>query len=482
MSRAEKPILKTLGRAFFLPEGYYFLSNHLEKLRLPTEETTISNDAGQLWETALGELECSLSRPNFRTWYIGTTGLNYDNGRFVIGVANTFVAEYLERNQRSLIEKTLIKLTGCPNMELTFQVLGNPRGARSSGKASAVTRTATRCFNPRYDFDSFIVGNSNRLAHAAALSAAQQPGRSYNPLFIHGQSGLGKTHLLQAIGQVASNEGRNVRYVSGEQFTSEFVSALKERRADEFRELYRGVDLLLIDDIQFIAGKAQTEESFFHTFNELHNSGKQIVLSADSPPRAISQLEDRLRSRFEWGLTTEIASPDEKTRLAILKARAEEAGEEITPDVLDYLASEVIRNIRELEGNLNRVLAYSRLLRSAVTPDLARRALKNIAGEPEAAQTDTPAHLLDTVAECYEINTEALVGRRRDKETANARQVAMYVLKSQNIWSLSEIGRMVGDRSAATVSHACDKITRELEFNPLLKRKINDIEGRIRRE
>lgn len=448
---------------------------------MPTEETKIINDAGQTWETALGELECSLSRPNFRTWYTGTTGLDCGNGRFVIGVPNTFVAEYLERNQRSLIMKTLIKLTGCGNFELVFQVMGNAGGANRSVKASPGVRSSARCFNPRYDFNSFIVGNSNRLAHAAALSAAQQPGQSYNPLFIHGSSGLGKTHLLQAIGQSAENEGRNVRYVSGEQFTSEFVSALKERRADEFRELYRNVDLLLIDDVQFIAGKAQTEESFFHTFNELHNSGKQIVLSADSPPKAIAQLEDRLRSRFEWGLTTEIASPDEKTRLSILRARAEEAGEEITPDVLDYLASEVIRNIRELEGNLNRVLAYSRLLRSAVTPDLARRALKNIAGEPAPAQYGTPERLLGTVAECYEINTEDLLGRRRDKETANARQVAMYVLKAQNIWSLSEIGRMVGDRSAATVSHACGKISRELEYNPLLKRKLNDIEGRIGR-
>jgi chromosomal replication initiator protein len=317
------------------------------------------------------------------------------------------------------------------------------------------------------------------MAHAAALSAAHQSGQAYNPLFIHGSSGLGKTHLLQAIGQTAGDEGRRVRYVSGEQFTSEFVAALKERRADEFRELYRNVDVLLIDDIQFIAGKAQTEESFFHTFNELHNNGKQIVLSADSPPREISQLEDRLRSRFEWGLTTEIFPPDEKTRLSILKTRAEETGAEITPDVLDYLASEVIRNIRELEGNLNRVLAYSRLLRSAITPEVARQALKNIAGDPAPGVNDSPEKLLGTVAECFEMCPEDLLGRRRDKETAGARQMAMYVLKSRNIWSMNEIGRVIGGRSAATVSHACDKITRELDYNPLLKRKLIEIERRL---
>ena len=452
----------------------------LEKLRLPTERTTINEDAGRIWDTALGELECSLSRPNFRTWYTGTSGLSCSEGRFVISVPNTFVAEYLERNQRSLIQKTLIKIMGCGALEIDFSVVGSGVKRVTPDSYPAEThRGGSRCFNPRYNFDSFIVGSSNRMAHAAALSAVHKTGQSYNPLFIHGSSGLGKTHLLQAIGQAANDEGRRVRYVSGEQFTAEFVASLKEKRADEFREMYRNVDILLIDDIQFIAGKAQTEESFFHTFNELHNTGKQIVLSADSPPREISQLEDRLRSRFEWGLTTEIFPPDEKTRLSILKNRVEETGAEITPDVLDYLASEVIRNIRELEGNLNRVLAYSRLLRSAITPEVARQALKNIAGNPEPVASDSPEKLLGTIAECFEMSAEDLLGRRRDKETAGARQVAMYVLKSRSIWSMSEIGRVVGGRSAATVSHACDKITREMDYNPVLKRKLIEIERRL---
>jgi chromosomal replication initiator protein len=448
---------------------------------LPTEEIQSATDAGKIWETALGELECSLNRPNFRTWYARTTGLGFEDGRFIIGVPNSFVAEYLEQNQRSLIAKTLIKLTGRDNLQLGFKVTaGGKTGAVRPAPGETPTRSEGCRFNPRYDFDAFIVGNANRLAHAAALSAAQKPGEGYNPLFIHGSSGLGKTHLLQAIGQTAERAGKTVRYVSGEQFTSEFVSAIRERRGDEFRERYRNVDLLLLDDVQFLAGKSQTEESFFHTFNELHNSGKQIVLSADSPPRAIAQLEDRLRSRFEWGLTAEISPPDEKMRLSILRSRAEQAGAELTPDVLDYMASEVIRNIRELEGNLNRVLAYSRLLRSAVTPDLARRALKNLAAEPvENKQETGPELLLGTVAECFEMTPEDLLGRRRDKEIATARQVAMYVLKSQNLWSLGEIGRLVGDRTAATVSHSCDKIGRELEFNPLLKRKLIDIENRL---
>lgn len=446
-----------------------------------SQEAALNYDAAAIWETALGELECSVSRPNFNTWYAGTTGLEYQGGSFVIGVPNTFIAEYLDRNQRSLIEKTLIKLTGKSSVQVVFQVTGNGKksGAARGTQTYSTTRGESCRFNPRYGFDAFVVGNANRLAHAAALSAAQKPGEGYNPLFVHGPSGLGKTHLLQAIGQTAMQAGKKVRYVSGEQFTSEFVAAIKERRADEFRDMYRSVDLLLIDDVQFIAGKSQTEETFFHTFNELHNSSKQIVLSADSPPREIAKLEDRLRSRFEWGLTTEIAPPDEKMRLAILKNRAEEAGAEITPDVLDYLASEVIRNIRELEGNLNRVLAYSRLLRSAVTPDLARRALKNIAAEPEKNEPSSPQLLLGTVAECFGVGAEDLLGRRRDKETSTARQVAMYVLKTQNLWSLGEIGRFTGDRTAATVSHACDKISRELEYNPLLKRKILEIERRL---
>ena len=451
---------------------------------MPTEQTASKTGPDKVWETALGELECSLSRPNFRTWYSRTVGLSYENGCFAIGVPNAFVAEYLGNNQRSVIEKTLIKLIKCAGITLVFQVVSDGKRTTHHSKNSDVSvRSEKGCrFNPRYDFDAFIVGNANRLAHAAALSAAQKPGDGYNPLFIHGSSGLGKTHLLQAIGQTAERAGKKVCYVSGEQFTSEFVTAIREKRADEFRERYRSIDILLIDDIQFIAGKAQTEESFFHTFNELHNSNKQIVLSADSPPKAISQLEDRLRSRFEWGLTTEISPPDEKMRLAILKARAEEAGAELAPDVLDYLASETIRNIRELEGNLNRVMAYSRLLRSAVTPELARKALKNLVDEPAEKAANTPQLLLGTVAECFDMSAEDLLGRCRDKETATARQVAMYILKSQNMWSLGEIGRLVGDRTAATVSHSCDKIARELEYNPLLKRKLIDIESRLDRK
>ncbi len=437
-------------------------------------------DAAKTWETALGALECSLSRPNFRTWYARTTGLAYEAGRFTVGVPNTFVAEYLEQNQRSLIEKTLLRLLGCSGLRVVFQVAAGGKSAPGSPRAeTSIVRTEGCRFNPRYDFDTFVVGNANRLAHAAALSAAQKPGEGYNPLFIHGASGLGKTHLLQAIGQAAERAGKSVRYVSGEQFTSEFVAAIRERRADEFRERYRAVDVLLVDDVQFIAGKAQTEETFFHTFNELHNSGKQIVLSADSPPRAILQMEDRLRSRFEWGLTAEISPPDEKMRLAILKSRAEEAGAELPPDVLDYLASEVIRNIRELEGNLNRVLAYSKLLRSAITPDMARRALKNLSEVAAETKPTEPQLLLATVADCFELTPEDLLGRKRDKETATARHVAMYVMKSQKLWSLGEIGKLVGDRTAATVSHACDKISQEVEYNPLLKRKLIDIESRL---
>ncbi len=444
-----------------------------------TDPAANNYNAAKIWETALGALECQLSRPNFRTWYAKTTGVAYECGRFTVGAPNSFVAEYMEQNQRSLIEKTLMRLLSCNNLDIVFQVAGSTKALPAGLRAETPANRGDGCrFNPRYDFDNFIVGNANRLAHAAALSAAQKPGEGYNPLFIHGGSGLGKTHLLQAIGQAAERAGKTVRYVSGEQFTSEFVAALKDRRADEFREKYRAVDVLLVDDIQFIAGKTQTEESFFHTFNELHNSGKQIVLSADSPPRAIAQMEDRLRSRFEWGLTAEIAPPDEKMRLSILKARAEEAGAELAPDVLDYMASEVIRNIRELEGNLNRVLAYSKLLRSAVTPDMARRALKNLSLAVETKPTE-PQLLLAAVAESFELTVEDLLGRKRDKETAAARMVAMYVMKGQNLWSLGEIGRLVGDRTAATVSHACDKIANEVEYNPLLKRKLIDIESRL---
>jgi chromosomal replication initiator protein len=435
--------------------------------------------AQEIWEAALGELQLQVNKANYQTWFKGTKGLAYNGDQFVIGVPNAFAAEYLEKNQRSLIEKTLIGLAG-GNVSLHFQL--NPEPPDFSGYISRRSRTKADVprFNPRYTFDSFIVGSSNRIAHAAAMSAAQSPGQSFNPLFIYGGSGLGKTHLLQAIGNMAEASNLRVLYVSGEQFTNDFITAIKERQTEEFRNKYRSVDVLMIDDIQFLSGKEQTEESFFHTFNELHNANRQIVITSDRPPKSIALLEDRLRSRLEWGLIVDIQPPDLDTRLAILQVKAEQTQAELEPEVLEFIAKQVEKNIRELEGGLNRVIAYCRLLRAKSTVELAAKALRDIAGKVSSSGEATPPALLDTVASSFRLTPEDLLGRRRDKEVAQARQVAMYLLKQLENCSLADIGTALGGRNPSTVSHACGKIAADLEANPVLRRKVEDIKKKIR--
>jgi chromosomal replication initiator protein len=420
-------------------------------------------------------LELQVSRSNFKTWFKDTTVLAYDGDTFLIGTPNSFVAEYLEKTQRSLIEKTLIGLTR-RSVTVRFKVVWELEGEAPRPENDTA---ALYGFNPRYTFDSFIVGAGNSLAHAAAVGVVRHnTERAYNPLFIYSRPGLGKTHLAQAVGQEAVKQGQRPVYVSGERFTHEFVEAIRERRTDEFRSKFRSAEILIIDDVHAISGKEQTQESFFNTFNELHNAGRQIVVTSDRSPRDIPLIEERLRSRFEWGLVADIQPPDYETRRAILLARASDAHTELEPDVLELLAGEVRQNIRELEGNLNRILAYAGLLRSRITPELARKAMKDLA--PKVTKSlPAPDQALKLVAESFALTVEDLLGRRRDKETAQARQVAMYLLKKQNHLSLTDIGETLGGRGASTVSHACDKIARDVEASPVLCRKIEDIRQKL---
>jgi chromosomal replication initiator protein len=324
-------------------------------------------------------------------------------------------------------------------------------------------------------------GKPTRVDNAGETAAAGSPGRGYNPLFIYGGSGLGKTHLLQAIGHALRASNARVVYVSGEQFTNEFIDAIRHKSTDEFRNKYRNVDALMVDDIHFISGKEQTEESFFHTFNELHNSNRQIIITSDKPPQSMPQIEERLRSRFEWGLTVDIQPPDLETRLAILQSKAENVEVEILPDVLEMIAEKARRNIRELEGSLNRVIAYAKLLRSQVTRETASRALRDIAGNKQASDNQfTPTLLLNAVADSFQLSPEIITGPKRDKEAALARQITMYLLKQQNGYSLGEIGNMVGGRNPSTVSHACEKIARDIENSPVLRRKVMEIQSSIK--
>jgi chromosomal replication initiator protein len=427
--------------------------------------------AQQIWETALGELQIEVNKSNFQTWLRGTTGLGFNNGDFVVGVPNTFVAEYLEKNLCSLIEKVLAGLIQS-KVKVSFCV-GEPE------EKSPKQQKKLSLFNPRYTFDSFIVGRSNQMAYAAALQVVEKPGHAYNPLFIHGAAGLGKTHLLHAIGHAAVANGLEVLYVSAEQFTNELVSAIREEKTGEFRKKYRGVDMLLVDDIQFFDGKERTKENFFYTFNELHASNRQIAITSDCSPRDIPRLRERLRSRFEWGLVADLQPPDFDTRLAILKNRAEQGKVNITPDALEFIALQIKENIRALEGSLNRVIAYSKLLKAMVTPELAARALEDIAcKEPEPVPL-SPASITEAVATDFQVTLSDLKGRKRNEANVLARQVSMYLMRQETDCSLSEIGRELGGRSPATISYAYEKIANNIKNDPHLRRQVFNIQQKL---
>jgi chromosomal replication initiator protein len=444
-----------------------------------------AGSAQEIWETALGELQIQVNKSNFRTWLQNTVGLAYGDGQFVVSVPNTFIAEYLDKNQRSLIEKTIIGLTK-HDTKVIFQVDGryrnSPENCGAREKIPLVAQARSPKFNSKYTFDSFVAGSGNRLAYAAALRVAENPGYSYNPLFIYGGVGLGKTHLLQAIGHVALANHAQVLYVSAEQFTNEFVNAIRHKKTEEFHYKYRSVDILLIDDIHFISGKEQTEESFFHTFNELHNANHQIAVTSNCPPKAIPSLESRLRSRFEWGLIADIQPPDLETRLAILQAKAEQQSVKIPVDVLEFIAQRAQQNIRELEGSLNRVMAFARLTGAVPTIELASRALVDIASKATTDSTTSitkPNLIIEIVASSFNLTPADLKSGKRDKETALARQVAMYLIRQETTSPLNHIGKELGGRDHSTVLHACKKIANNITSNPHLKRKILNLQSKL---
>ncbi len=432
----------------------------------------MARPAQHIWETALGELQIEVNKSNFRTWLRGTTGLSFTDSEFVVGVPNTFVAEYLEKNLYSLIEKVLTGITRS-RVKVTFCVGEQEEKAQKQPEDLPL-------FNPRYTFDSFIVGRSNQMAYVAALQVIEKPGLTYNPLFIHGAAGLGKTHLLHAIGHAAIASGLKVLYVSAERFTNELLSAIREDRTGEFRNRYRSVDMLLVDDVQFFGGKERTKENFFYTFNELHASNRQIAITSDCPPRDIPRLRERLRSRFEWGLVADLQPPDFDTRLAILKNKVKQDKVDITPDALEFIALQIKENIRALEGSLNRVIAYSKLLKSMVTPDVAARALEDIACKEPILTPPSPALITEAVSASYQVTPSDLKGRKRDESTVLARQVSMYLMRQETECSLSEIGRELGGRSPATISYAYEKIANSINNDPHLRRQVFNIQQQLR--
>jgi chromosomal replication initiator protein len=451
-------------------------------------------DAKQVWRAALGELQVSLSPANFETWLRDTQLVDVDEQRFRIAVPNGFAKDWLESRYRSLISQTLARIVGY-SVQVEF-VIGSTAGDGApapmdtapapgtngrDGTTQQVRLEPTRVggeggtsyINPRYTFANFIVGSANRLAHAASLSVAERPGHAYNPLFLYGGVGLGKTHLMHAIGNqvIAKFPRKRVVYATSEKFTNEFIASIQQGKIDEFRARYRRIDLLLIDDIQFIADKERTQEEFFHTFNAIHEDGKQIVLSSDRPPKAILTLEERLRSRFEWGLIADLTAPDLETRIAILRSKAEEGAVPITSDVIEFIARKVVSNIRELEGALNRIVAYASMGAMPISIELAQAVLSNVLYNPKKRQV-TPERIARVVSEYYSVPMDALQGQKRDKAIVVPRQIAMFLMREETDVSLLRIGAELGGRDHSTVLHACEKINREVAVNDELRREI----------
>ncbi|HKO32239.1 MAG TPA: chromosomal replication initiator protein DnaA, partial [Candidatus Limnocylindria bacterium] len=334
--------------------------------------------------------------------------------------------------------------------------------------------------NPRYTFSNFIVGSANRLAHAAALSVAERPGHAYNPLFLYGGVGLGKTHLMHAIGNAVAAKfpRKRILYATSEKFTNDFINSIREQKMEDFRNRYRRIDVLLIDDIQFIAERERTQEEFFHTFNAIHEAGKQIVLSSDRPPKAITTLEERLRSRFEWGLIADLTPPDLETRIAILRSKAEDQLNLIPAEVIEFIARKVVSNVRELEGALNRVIAYASMSGMPINNELASAVLSNVMYNPKK-RSITPQRIVRAVADYYGVNLDQLRSSKRDRAIVVPRQIAMYLIREETDISLLRIGAELGGRDHSTVLHACDKIARELAENDEMRREISAVREMI---
>jgi len=451
--------------------------------------------AARVWSAALGELQLQMTQATFETWLRDSKLMKYEDGTFVIAVKNGYAKDWLENRLLATIKRTLARLAD-RTVDVRF-VVGSEearpakddvtllRGTTGSGqRASAspprdappVRSSSGGRLNPRYTFDSFVVGPGNRLAHAASMAVIESPAGAYNPLFIYGGVGLGKTHLLHAIGHACQSQGIDVLYVSSETFTNDLIEAIRSHTTDTFRETYRTADVLLVDDIQFIAGKERTQEEFFHTFNALHGADKQIVLSSDRPPKALSTLEKRLCSRFEWGLIADVQAPDLETRIAILRTKAAFSGIDIPDRILSMIASQIQSNIRELEGALNQVIATARLTNEPLTPEVAKMALGSLL--PRRREL-APADIIEQVARYFGLEVSQVRGRSRKRDIARPRQVAMYLIREETDASLPQIGELLDGRDHSTVLYGCDRVSELIEEDLDFRREVTTLRQRL---
>ena len=455
-----------------------------------------------LWQNTLSLLEQEMIRPSFETWIKVLQPISFENGCFVLGTSRQIVKEWVETRYLPIIRKSMEALLDKPvlvslsliatetppppsiNDNILTKAMNEPTIAQTKPILSSNHYRSPEenlsPLNPKYTFDSFVIGNSNRFAHAAALAVAEVPAKVYNPFFIYGGVGLGKTHLMHAIGHriLQIHPAIKVLYISSEKFTNDFINAIMSGHPDSFRNRYRNIDVLLIDDIQFLAKKEQTQEEFFHTFNALHEANKQIIISSDRPPKDIPTLEDRLRSRFEWGLTTDIQSPDLETRIAILRKKALLENISMPNDVIVYISSRIDNNIRELEGAFNRVNAYAFLNRSPISIELAMESLKDLFPKDKTCQV-TPIKIQEAVAQHFKIKIDDLNSKRRTRNVTVPRQLAMYLCREPTDLSLPKIGELFGGRAHTTVIHAYEKVNRERQEDNRLSALITEISTKI---
>jgi chromosomal replication initiator protein len=441
-----------------------------------------------LWNAALSNIEKKISKPSFDTWLKSTKAHSLQGDLLVITAPNEFARDWLEERYSSLISTILAEITG-EELFVKFIIPQNqkeedldfPVAQKKNKKSDEPIELPQNVLNTKYTFDTFVIGSGNRFAHAASLAVAEAPAKAYNPLFIYGGVGLGKTHLMHAIGHYVLDHNPNAKvvYLSSEKFTNEFINSIRDNKAIEFRNKYRNVDVLLIDDIQFLAGKESTQEEFFHTFNTLHEESKQIIISSDRPPREIPTLEDRLRSRFEWGLITDITPPDLETRIAILRKKAKAEGLDIPNEVMLYIANQIDSNIRELEGALIRVVAYSSLINKDINADLAAEALKDIipSSKPKVV---TILDIQKIVGQNYNIKLEDFKAKKRTKSVAFPRQIAMYLSRELTDYSLPKIGEEFGGRDHTTVIHAHEKISKLIQTDSQLEKQLKEIKDMLK--
>lgn len=429
-------------------------------------------ELNKIWQEILKFIKHKVGESSFNLWFSPIKLLGIKGNEVLIEIPNRFFQDWIEDNFPNIIKEAFLETTG-NNFEVNYTITGKEQTQQSLEEPKKTIRRGN--LNPRYTFDTFVVGPSNQFAHAAALRVAENPGFAYNPLFIYGGVGLGKTHLINAIGNyiLDRNSELNVCYISSEQFTGEFVSAIRHEKMTEFRSKYRNVDVFLVDDIQFIAGKDSTQEEFFHTFNELYSKQKQIVVSSDRPPMEISDITDRLRSRFGMGLIADIQPPEIETRLAILYKKAEREGIKLPEDVAFFIASRVKSNVRELEGSLIKLCAYASLTKSSINLEVAKQVLKDLL--PDENKPITIELIQKVVCETLGIKLQDIRSKKRTKEISNARKLAMYITKRLTSLSLTEIGNAFGGKDHATVIYACKQIEREREKDENLSRLIDII-------